>query len=481
MKYIKYLFSLILVLLIVSFGNVYAEEKVVKINVPKTVSKDQEFSVDIQLSTDVTTDGFKATLTYETTVLELVNMESKGDWHQDSKFSKESPLSLDFTHENGQVGDITIATLNFKVKSDASKSNTSITIEGTSRVKEDQTINTLEKVSANIEIKSTDNSLKDLKVNGKTINNFSPKQYEYDLVEESTTTTVNFEAVLNDKTATFKDKFGPKTGVTLEYGKNVFEIVVVAATGAEKKYVVTITRPDNRGTNNNLSDLIINSNKKLLEFSPNSLTYMVTTHKLETIDVEAVPQDPKAKVKIDKPEKLQIGTNTILITVTSEKNEDQVYKVTVNNLDTEIDTTLKDIELLGVDDSLNFSSNVYDYELMYKPNFKEDLVIKAVVSNSDEAIASKNPDTCSNLKPGDKVTITVSAKDGTKNVESYYTITFKKDTRINFFLILGLVIFIVLLIIFIRLLIKNRKEKDLIVKKEQDLEKTKRLEKVNLE
>ena len=90
-------------------------------------------------------------------------------------------------------------------------------------------------------------------------------------------------------------------------------------------------------------------------------------------------------------------------------------------------------------------------------------------------------DNFSNLKPGDKVTITVSAKDGTKNVESYYTITFKKDNRINFFLILGLTIFIVLLVIFIKLVLDNKKEKQKIEEKEKEIEKTKRLEKINLE
>ena len=69
-----------------------------------------------------------------------------------------------------------------------------------------------------------------------------------------------------------------------------------------------------------------------------------------------------------------------------------------------------------------------------------------------------------------------------------YTITFVKDNRINFFLLLGLAIFVVLLIIFIRLFINKNKEKNQTgtkkpitskdEKKQEDLEKTKRLEKV---
>ena len=483
MKHLKYLLSLIITLLLVSNINVYAAINEVKLTTPKTISKDQEFTVDVIFSTDTVTDGFKATLTYETSVIELLNIEEKNNWHLDSGFSKASPFSLDFSHENGLTGDITIATLRFKVRSTVAKTSTFISLEGTTKAKEDETITAFEKVTKNIDVKSTDNTLKDIKVNGKTITNFSPKQYDYAFMVDPSTTTVNFEATLNDKTATFKDKYGPKTGVSLDYGENVFEIVVVSASLEEKKYVITITRPDNRGTNNNLSDLIVNSNNKLLEFDSNTLLYTITTHKLKKIDIVAVPQDSKAKVEIDQPKELAIGSNTIKIKVISENKDEKVYTLVINNLDTDIDTTLRDIEIFGIDDDINFEKNKYDYEIMYKAKYKDNIVIKPELNNEDEAIVDKAKidKDLANLGPGKKVTISVKAKDGTDGVESVYTITFKKDTRINFFLILGLIIFIVLLVIFIRLVLKNKKEKKIIEEKEKNLAKTKRLEKINLE
>ena len=461
MKHLKYLLSLIITLLLVSNINVYAAINEVKLTTPKTISKDQEFTVDVIFSTDTVTDGFKATLTYETSVIELLNIEEKNNWHLDSGFSKASPFSLDFSHENGLTGDITIATLRFKVRSTVAKTSTFISLEGTTKAKEDETITAFEKVTKNIDVKSTDNTLKDIKVNGKTITNFSPKQYDY----------------------AFMDKYGPKTGVSLDYGENVFEIVVVSASLEEKKYVITITRPDNRGTNNNLSDLIVNSNNKLLEFDSNTLLYTITTHKLKKIDIVAVPQDSKAKVEIDQPKELVIGSNTIKIKVISENKDEKVYTLVINNLDTDIDTTLRDIEIFGIDDDINFEKNKYDYEIMYKAKYKDNIVIKPELNNEDEAIVDKAKidKDLANLGPGKKVTISVKAKDGTDGVESVYTITFKKDTRINFFLILGLIIFIVLLVIFIRLVLKNKKEKKIIEEKEKNLAKTKRLEKINLE
>lgn len=478
MKKIK---ILLLLLLFVFPLNVLAADNKAKIEAPKMTSKGEEISVSISVTSDTAINGFKGTFTYETSALELLSIENKNGWKQVSEFSKGSPVTLDFTHENGLTGETTILTLKFKVKEDVAKTSTVLNLEGTTKNESDEMINTLEKVTSQIEIKSTDNSLKDLKLNGKTITNFSPTTYSYSIQVDSTVTTANFEAVVNDKTATFKDKFEPRTGVSLNYGDNNFEIIVVSASGDEKKYEVTLIRQDNRGTNNDLQSLIVNSNPKLFEFDKNTLTYTVTTHKLKTIDIVATPADSKATVKIDKKDELAIGSNEIKITVISESKDEKVYTLIINNLDTEINTKLKNIELFGCDETLDFENDKYDYEILYKAKYKDSLVIKPVVSNEDEAVATVDKTDLSTLKPGEKVTITVSAKDGTKNVENYYTILFKKDNRINFFLILGLIIFIVLLIIFIKMALNYKKTKKELAleidQKQKDLEKTKRLEK----
>ena len=478
MKRIKIVLLLMSIFILLPIS-VNAEENSVKINAPTMVSKGNEFSVDILLSSTAAVDGFKATFTYESSAIELLNYELKDNWKQTGNFSKESPVSFDFTHENGIIGTSTVITVKFKVREDVAKTSTSLTIEGTSKSKEDETINTLEKNTVNIDIKSRDNSLKSIKLNGVDINNFSPNTYSYKELVESSVTTANFEVELNDKTATYKAGYEPKTGASLDYGDNVFEIIVVSASDEEKKYVVTVVRQDNRGTNNNLKELIVNSNPKLFTFTSSTLNYTITTHKLEKIDITATPEDPKATVKISKePEKMIIGTNTIKITVLSEKNEEKVYTILVNNTDKEIDTKLKSLVLFGIDEDIDFSPDVYDYEVRFKTKYRDTFVPKPEVNNPDEAEATIDKTDYSKLKAGDKVTITVSAKDGTENVESYYTITFKKDTRLNFFLLLGIIIFIVLLVIFIYLFIKNKKQKKEIMIKEEELQKTKRLEKI---
>ena len=473
-----------IVLLLISFFiflpiTVNAEGNNVKINAPGMASKGSDLFVDIVLSSDVAVDGFKANFTYESSVLELQNYELKDNWKQSSTFETTSPVSFDFIHENGLIGNSTIITIKFKVKEGVTKTSTSLTIEGTSKSKEDGTVNPLAKNTINIDIKSRDNTIKSLKLNGIDINNFSPNTYGYTQLVESTVTTANFDAELNDKTASYKKDYEPKQGASLEYGDNKFEIIVVSASGEEKKYEINVVRQDNRGTDNYLDKLIVNSNQQLFSFDKNTLNYTITTHKLDKIDIEAIPHDPKATVKItQEPEQMIIGKNVIKITVLSEKNEERVYTLIVNNSDKEIDTRLKKLELFGVDQDIDFNKDIFDYEILYKSKYRETLVIKTEVNNPDEAKVKEIDKDISKLKPGDKITIVVSAKDGTKNVESYYTITFKKDTRLNFFLLLGIIIFIVLLIIFIYLYLKNKKEKKEIEIKEEELQKTKRLEKI---
>ncbi|MBQ4419023.1 MAG: FtsH protease activity modulator HflK, partial [Synergistaceae bacterium] len=97
--------------------------------------------------------------------LEVLNIETKNGWKQDNTFSKASPISLDFSHENGLMGLTEIATITFKVKSEGTKTETVLSIEGTIMNPEDETLVPFEKNTVTVEIKSKDNTLKDLKFN----------------------------------------------------------------------------------------------------------------------------------------------------------------------------------------------------------------------------------------------------------------------------------------------------------------------------
>lgn len=455
---------------------VYGQTKI-EIVAPNIANPGQEIYVDIVATSVEDIDQYKMTFIYESSNMELLNIERRDNWNMSADFTLTSPLNITFDHE-GITGKTTIVRLKFKVRTDYNKSDNTLTVESAIKIKSSQTVENIEKVTKKVDIKSTDNTLKELKINDEDVINFSPSTYTYRITLAPEVTNVNFKATANDGTATFKKGFEPKTNVELNYGENVFEIVVVAASGAEKKYVVTILREDNRGSNNNLKTLVINANPKMLDFNKNLLEYNITAHKLTELDITATPEDIKAVVEIKKPEKIVIGKNEVTIKVVSENKSEKIYKINIENLDTEIDTTLKNIRIFGIDETFKFEPGKYDYELLYKPKYNKSMVIKVEYNNASEAEVDKGTmdNDIINLKAGNKVRLIIKAKDGTPEVDTIYTITFVKDSRINFYFILSLTIFLILLGIFTKLYFDIRKTKKKIEETEIEIEKTKKID-----
>jgi hypothetical protein len=460
-----------------------------------------KLAIDIKVSSNITFNKYEADLSYETNVLELVGIENKGSWDSRNELTSKSPLSLKFEHD-GYSGETTIATINFKVKPDATKAETRVSIVGKITQKsggedDNGTIINLEEASKTIQIKSTDNTLKDLKVNNETVVNFSPSTYSYSMQVDSNVTNAEIGATLNNTTATFVDQFGPRN-VGLEYGENKIEIKVKSASGEDKTYVINITRNDNRGSNNNLKNIIINSGDVKINFDQNTLEYRIKTYKLQKIDVVCETVDPKAKCEVKANATPEVGPNNIEILVTSEDGKTKTYKIVLDNQDRELNVTLKSIQVLAKGESIElspqFKSDILDYEIKFNPKYSGNLVIIPEVSSKEDEVKYDEAllgSTLENLKVGSEVKIRVYAPDGTENL---YTITFIKDDRINFYTILFGVILVILLVIFIKLIIDRTKlnknipvtednENVKVYKKESEKElmKTKRLNKINLE
>ena len=465
---------------------VHAEGEVNELVGNDLTSPGAEFSITISVSSPQSAlKSYKGILTYESDVLELVSISNGEGWEGKNSIGK-SPLDLEFNHSSGIVGKASLATLKFKVKSDCTKSETWLTLEGSVNIADE--VIQLQPFKKTISIKSTDNTLKDLKVNGKKVVNFSPNTYSYSFQVEQETTTANIEATTNSSTATFTEKYGPRS-VGLDYGDNTIEVKVLSASGTEKTYVLNIHRLDNRGTNNNLKQIILNSGKVKIDFDKNTLSYKIKTYKLTSIDVVAKPEDDKAQVKIEKNPNLQIGENNIKITVTSEDGKEKVYTIIIDNQNRDVDTTLKNLTIFGLDEEFKFDKNVTDYTLVYKAKYKNSIVFKPELNTPEDGVQIDEPlldSTSKNLKEGSEVKIRVYAPDGT---ETTYTVTFGADKRVNFFLLLSILLFIVLLFIFVKLIIDRKKRKnkptgddDTVEKEtEEELLKTKRINKINLE
>ncbi len=446
-------------------------------------SPGETVSYDIKIKTTDTAVKYTTTLAYDSTVLELVSIENQSGWKGTNSIGN-SPRDLSFTH-TGTSGESTIATIKFKIKAGTGKSSFTISMSTsniTTLVKNDEdvespVINPVSAITKTVSIKSTDNSLKDLKVNNKAVTNFSPMTYSYVMQVEGEVTSVALVAALNDTNASFVKDFGPRT-VDIAYGENELLIKVKSESGEEITYKIMVTRIDNREKNNYLKSIIINAGKVKINFSKDITDYALNTYKLDALEIETQAEDKKSTVTVVKPDAIVIGNNIVTITVVSESKEERIYTLTINNTDKEVDTTLKNLTIEGYE--INFNKETLGYEIRYNSKYKDGLKIYATTTTLtkdgvqiDDALLDK---TNKNIKPGSIIEIRVYASD---DIETVYTITVLKDNRLNFFFVIGMILIVVLAIVLV-LIIRSKKKlneatkkHEEAIKKEEEIQKTK--------
>ena len=437
-------------------------------------STDDKIDFTISIKSDKEAIGFEATIKYDNTVLEFINISKEDKWTGNNIVESTGNNTLKFTN-TGVTGESSVATLRFKVKS-STQSITTITVDGlrltlnSSSDGEDSTILTTNSITKDISIRSDDNTLKNIKVDDKTIKGFSSSVKEYTLEVDSLTEEINVSATLNDsKNATFVENFGNRT-VKLEYGQNTVLIKIQSESGKEAIYTLNVIRKDDRLVNNDLKSIIINGGTVKIDFDPSVLSYTIKTYKLDKIEVEAEASDTKAKVKIDSPSKLVLGENKVKISVTAVTGDVKEYNLLIVNSDQPTDTRLKNLSVKGV--NIGFNSDKYDYSIRYDKSYKNGIKIYNTTLSEDVEVKIDGNE---NLKEGSVIKITVTALDGSSTSE--YTITLEKDNRINFFLILDVLIGATLIVLIIIQLRKRKKQKEQNqkIEKEKELEKTKEI------
>lgn len=168
--------------------------------------------------------------------------------------------------------------------------------------------------------KNNDPMLKEIKINGVDIDPaFEMFTTEYVVNVDSNVTTAKIEAIPDDSNAKVKIS-GDEN---LKEGRNVFEINVTAENGKDKQnYYVYITRGDKEKSNANLKSLKIGEYELAPNFSPDTINYAFEyPQNLESLDIEAIPENQNAKVEIIGNENLKEVTQNIQIKVTAEDGQ----------------------------------------------------------------------------------------------------------------------------------------------------------------
>ena len=267
--------------------------------------------------------GLKATLNYDTDKLELVS-SSAG-----SGFNLTLGKSIVVDSTSGKSGLFTYATIKFKAK-DNFKLGETTTISVSNISGSDGTKTYSGSTSKlTLKMKSTDNTLKNLSVDSKTVANFKDTTLSYKMTVENNVSKINISAVANDSKASLKGT-GTKN---LDVYSNSFKIVVTSESGSSKTYTLTVIRKDENGytskrsTNNTLKSLEIENYELDFDSSINEYALKVN-NEVETLKITAIPNDTSAKVEINNP-KLEIGLNKISIKVTAEDGSVNEYIINV--------------------------------------------------------------------------------------------------------------------------------------------------------
>ncbi len=430
------------------------------------------YDIKINVSEDMKASVYTATLDYNKDVLELKAVTAK-DWVGSSISG-----NLNYTFNEGTTGSSIIATVTFKVKDNVPKQTVTISLKDVKITALDeegsQSIIAIDEdtpqLKANLSIKSTDNTLKDLQMDGVTITGFKRDTFKYEISVSSSMAEFELKGITNNANAKFVEGFGNRK-VSLNYGENEVLVKVQSESGAVETYTLIITREDDRDTNNYLKEVIINSGKIKLNLTKTRIDYTVKTYKLKNLEIDAIADHPKAKVEVQLPKEIIIGDNVAVIKVTSEAGEERVYTITFENTDEPLDTKIKTLYISGV--KLDFDKNTMVYKVPFNKRLANGLNIRIVTVLNDDLVKYEiyynkqllTDDVKVDLKVGDKYEIRVfplGLEEGDESETTTYTIEIVKDNRISFYLILeSLILAVLLILIIIQVVIrKKRNAKD---------------------
>ncbi len=239
--------------------------------------------------------------------------------------------------------------------------------------------------------------------------------------------------------------------------------------------LLTTTKPEVKQDDKKDEEKSNNKNLKSLKVSPSSLDsdfvastteYTMTVGSdIDTIKVEAVAEDSKAKVSISGNKSLKVGTNTISIKVTAEDETVRTYKIIVTKEKQE-QLKLKELLVGGMPLQPEFDSNIYEYTITLDDNNVSELNITAT-PNKEKANVEILGNT--QLKAGENtITILLKSKDGseTATYQIKVNVSAAQDTQTNktsendLFKYIGIGVLVGALIIAIIIFISKRRKKD---------------------
>lgn len=275
----------------------------------------------------------------------------------------------------------------------------------------------LDDVSSDIKVISNDNSLENIKINGKDLENFDSKKMDY-VLNMSDEKKVDIEAAATNEFATIN---GNGTfDLSAKNNNFVFPIIVTSESGANKIYTITLKRNmADDGIDKNLDSVVLkdnNNNTLLFDFDPNTYEYDIDiATKITSLSIVPTLKNSQTSFVKDfgnQSIKINDGENIILVKIISQSGQIRTYifNITKPLRNKSNNSYLQSLKIKGY--NLSFSKKVRKYTLLVDKGTTK-LNIDATAEN-EKANVSITGNT--NLKKGSIIRIVVTAENESKNI-----------------------------------------------------------------
>lgn len=267
--------------------------------------------------------------------------------------------------------------------------------------------------------KATNADLDELDVVGYTLSpDFDKDTLEYNVTVPANVDSVVITAHAADAPRANVEGTGSKD---VNSGANRFPVTVTADDGTTTKtYYVNVTRELSDDTK--LSDLKVNGTT-IDGFDPDEVLYDYGTvgNDVTSLDVIGIPENPRATVEVEGASDLQVGDNTITVTVTAEDGQSTGQYIIKVNREGSSNNDLSSLEVEGYDLDPAFDKDETSYSITV-PSDVDSITVNADAEDDNATVEITGAD---NLQPGENtVTVKVTAENGD---EKEYTITVTKE------------------------------------------------------
>ena len=302
-------------------------------------------------------------------------------------------------------------------------------------------------ININLHEKSNDYSLKELKVNDNSIE-LKEEVYVYNYQAGYDDEEILIDATTNDLNAKIKKEESYEFG--LDRSSISIDFDVTAENGDVKTYRIFVTRGKKPDTT--LKSLKID--KADITFDKDTLEYEISVeYSVNSLIIEAIPNDEKASVKIEKDD-LVVGENIIKVIVTNEKAISE-YILNVTR-EPNMDKSLANLKKLTIKEypNLNFEENVLEYDLKFN-ELPSKLTIDAAPISSDGRVEILNNE---DLENGDSIFVKVTLNE--TGITREYTLNVILNEGISnskTFILVSIIVLTIVICILLFLEIKERK------------------------